>query len=258
MYSCEKDSSDIIDPLITFPNITDVFVTPGSFDTAYINPVLVAVVTSEEPVQNVNGRITNPLSVILGDVQLKDDGILPDTTASDGHFTGQLSQLLDCKLIGNYKVEFSAQNTSGVYGNTFIGNFAVINTSNNPPIISDLILPDSLRRPSGIGADTINIGFMQVRAFDSEGICNIDLVSYNSFRPTGNQNGFNVPLFDDGNILAHGDSVANDGKFSLLIKITPSPADSLIGYFRFEFTAKDRGNPSLVSNTLIDSINVYR
>lgn len=256
MYSCEKDSSDVVDPEITFPNITGVLVTPGTFDTTFINPVLVAVISSEEPVANVNGRVKDALGVILGDALLKDDGVLPDTTAGDGRFTGQFSQQLSCKLIGNYQVEFVAQNVSGVYGNTVIGNFSVVNNTNNPPLISDLILPDSLKRPSGIGADTVNIGFMQVRAFDPEGLCNIDILSYNSFRPTGNQNGFNVPLFDDGNILAHGDSVANDGKFSLLIKITPSPADSLIGYFRFEFKAKDRG--SLESNTLIDSINVYR
>lgn len=185
MYSCEKDSSDIIDPIISFPKIMDVFVTPGSFDTAYINPVLVAVVTSDEPVSNVNGRITNPLSVILGDVQLKDDGILPDTTAGDGHFTGQLSQLLDCKLVGNYKVEFTAQNISGVYGNTFIGNFGVTNINNNRPSVNFVISPDSLRRPSGIGGDSVNLAFLQMHPTDPDGVCDINLAYFFSFRPDG-------------------------------------------------------------------------
>ena len=258
MYSCEKDDSSVVDPGVTFPNITDAFITPDTFDTTAINAVFTALVTSEEAVSFVNARVTNPLGTILADVTLKDDGVLPDTAAGDGRYTGLFSFTLVCKLVGNYKVEFSAQNVSGVNGNTFIKSFAVTNISNNPPFIFNLILPDSLRRPGGVGGDTVNFGFMQVSASDPEGLCDIDLVYFNSFRPSGIQNGFNIPLYDDGNIIAHGDTVAGDGKYSLFIKITPDPADSLIGFFRFEFNARDRGTPGLISNTLIDSINVHR
>ena len=45
-------------------------------------------------------------------------------------------------------------------------------------------------------------------------------------------------MFDDGNLALHGDQVAGDGIYSLLIQIS-STNDK--GTYRLEFQAKDRG-----------------
>lgn len=259
--SCEKDDTSVIDPIITFPNIASTFITPNSFDTTALTPVFVAVIQSEEEVSEVNARITNPQGTVLGDVQLKDDGVSPDTTAGDKRYTGQLNLNLSCKLIGSYKVEFTAKNVSGVNGNTVVNNFAVTSTFNNPPSVSFVISPDSLRRPSGVGDDSVNIAFLQAHPTDPDGNCNVSQVYFYSFRPDGSatNNGNLIPMNDEGN-TGLCDSIANDKKFSLCIKIVNNPnapgyTPPQTGMYRFKYFAKDYDG--LESDSLVKFINVY-
>lgn len=259
--SCEKDDTSVIDPIVTFPNILEAFVTPNSFDTTILKPVLVAVVQSEEPVTGVNARITNPQGTVLTDIALKDDGVLPDTTAGDNRYSVQLDYTLVCKLNGNYNVEFTAVNASGVTGNTLVKNFNVVSPFNNPPSVGLIISPDSLRRPSGVGDDSVNIAFLQVHPTDPDGNCNVGQVYFYSFRPDGSatNNGNFIPMNDDGNI-GFCDSVANDKKFSLCIRIvnnpnTPGYTPPQTGNYRFKYFAKDYDG--LESDSLVKLINVY-
>lgn len=255
-YSCEKDDPTIIDPQLSLPSVISVTANPNIFDSTYISCVILAEVSSAVSIRLVTSTIKSPDGIDLGTIQLKDDGITPDTVAGDNNFTGLFIYNLTCRLIGFYNIEVIAENISGLFSNTYIVNFRVVNNFNHNPSISNLIIPDSIRRPSGIGSDTVNLGFLQVSAFDDDGLCDIASVNYNSFRPSGSQSGFNEPLYDDGNLLAHGDTTAGDGKYSLIVKIKPNPSDTSIGFFRFEFRAKDRS--FAVSNTLIDSIYVHR
>jgi len=262
LISCEKDDNSVIDPKLTFPTITGVFVTPGTFDTAAIKTVLVAVVQSEEQVSLVKATVSNPWSSILKEIELKDNGVLPDTTAGDGRYTGRFDSTLSCKLVGSYKVEFIAYNKSGTSSNIVIGNFNVSNSNNNRPSVNYVISPDSLRRPSGTGSDSVNIGFLQAWPTDPEGICDVDRVYFYSFRPDGTpgNNGNPISLLDDGNQV-NCDSVAHDGKFSICIKIVNNPftpgytGPPQIGNYRFRYFAKDIGG--LESDSLVKFINVY-
>ncbi len=263
MYSCEKDDGSIVDPIITYPLISSVIVTPNTFDTINLKSVFVAVVQSEEQVLSVTARVTNPYGTVLTDVTLKDDGFFPDTTSGDGRFTGEMNLTLTCKLVGSYNAEFTARNISGVNSNTFISSFTVTNTNNLRPSVNIVLSPDSLRRPSGIGSDSVMIGFLQMHPLDPDGVCDVNQAYFFSFRPDGSatNNGNPISMFDDGNIEVHCDSIAYDGKFSLCIKIVNNPnapgytGPPQIGNYRFKYFAKDFGG--LESDSLVKLINVY-
>lgn len=251
--SCEKKDDSVYDPRLNFPKLSDAYVTPNTFDTIYISNIIGVKVLSEEAINKVTAKILNPNNILLAEIELKDNGIAPDTTAQNGWYTASFNQLLDCKLIGSYKIEIIAENISGLIGNTVVTSFTVTNVNNHQPGISNLIAPDSLRRPSGVGADTVNIAFLQVSASDPDGICDVNEAKFNSFKPDGIPSSGNpFTMFDDGNIIAHGDTTAFDGKFSLLIQINSS---NQIGNYLFKFNTKDIGG--LVSDTTFKTITVH-
>src|SRR5690606_11564403 len=99
----------------------------------------------------------------------------------------------------------------------------------------------------------VNAYVLTVLAGDPDGYCDFQSVFFNSFLPNGQgstQNPFS--MFDDGNILLHGDTTAMDSRFSLIVAIpfnTP-----LTGYYTFKYQARDRSG--ILSPQLIDSIFV--
>jgi hypothetical protein len=172
-----------------------------------------------------------------------------------------LSINLSCKLVGSYKVEFTARNVSGVNGNTLISDFDITSTFNNKPQVNFVISPDSLRRPSGVGGDSVNTAFLQAHPIDPDGNCNVKEVYFYSFRPDGSatNNGNPIFMFDDGN-QGFCDSIANDKKFSLCVRIvnnpnTPGYVPPQTGNYRFKYFAKDY--EGLESDSLVKIINVY-
>jgi len=104
---------------------------------------------------------------------------------------------------------------------------------NNPPVIYDLVAPDSLQ----IGSPSI--AYIFVSATDPDGPGDIDSVYFTSIRPDGTSNGLHFYLHDDGQ---YGDSVAADGRYTLGITFDSSVQ---LGIFTFTFSAKDkRGDQS--------------
>ena len=211
-------------------------------------------VSSIDPIEQVSVTLVNPSNEGEQAFQLRDDGVSPDVTAGDGIYSGRIIYSRICRFIGNWKAEFIAETQDGLFSNTIQENFTVINTNNQPPLLSNLIAPDSLRRPNG---DTINIAFLQVKVTDPDGDCDDREAYFNSFNP----NGFVLPnnpfaMFDDGNIIAHGDSVAGDNKYSLIVQIGSNPSDTSIGNFTFKFNAKDKS--LAVSDTLTKIITIHR
>jgi len=157
---------------------------------------------------------------------------------------------ISCLLIGKYKVEYLAENSSGLFSNLETSDFIVVNTANVPPAVSDLHAPTSIQVPSS----GTNTAVLSVNANDPNGYCDIKNVFFNSYRPDGTITGGSpFTMFDDGNILLHGDTVAGDSRYSLIIGI-PSNQTTL-GYFKFIYQSRDNAN--LLSNQVIDSINVF-
>lgn len=250
--ACEKEDSNIIDPTLTFPSILASYLNPLTFNSDTINCVAVAVVSSEEAIQNVQATVTNPSSSQIGIFILKDDGVLPDTTANDGRYTGLIYYITSCRLVGNYQVEFLAQNVSGLFSNTLIQSFQVVRQPNLTPIISNIIIvPDSIQ--------VLQQSFFvfMVTAIDPEGYCDILRVFYEGTNPNG---GALTPqnLYDDGSCciiegtgVTSGDTTALDSKFTRKFY----GSTSITGYYRYNIRAVDRSGDT--SNILSDSIYVY-
>lgn len=251
--SCEKQDDSIIDPTLTFPKILDAFVTPQVFDTTVVNSVAVAVVTSEEPVSTVTVSVTSPETGNKLIVELRDDGVSPDTTAGDGRYSGLINFNMSCRYVGVYPCVFLAKNKSGLSSNTIQKSLQVVNSNDHLPVVSNLrIYPDSVH------VNTPTFIIFSVTAIDPDGSCDIKQVYYDGFKPD------NSPLerrrlYDDGSCcqientgLTSGDSTANDSRF---IRQLYGPPDQ-VGYYRYYIRAVD--NSDSLSSILADSIYVYQ
>lgn len=249
--SCEKEDKSVIDPFLTFPRITAAFVNPTSVSSASINAIVSAVVVSQDGISSVTGKIFNPINAEVLTVQLKDDGVAPDTTAGDGRFTANITYSPSCVIVGSYKIELVAVGSGGTSSNVVNVTLNVFQSGNLPPAISNLIIPDSLQRPTG---SNLNTAFLQIKAIDPNGQCDIKDVYFYSYRPDGTptNNGNSFSMFDDGDIALHCDTTAGDTKYSLCVVINST---AQLGYFKFRFNAKDRSLDT--TNYILDSINVY-
>ena len=97
------------------------------------------------------------------------------------------------------------------------------------PVLYDVIAPDSLQRGS------VYISYIFARAFDPDGLDNIDSVYFISTRPDGSSNGIHLYMYDDGS--TYEDSVAGDGRYT--IGIQAPDTSSQIGDYTFTFYALD-------------------
>lgn len=159
-------------------------------------------------------------------------------------FQGVISFKIKRIIVGKFWVNVLARDKYGNQSNMLSTTFTLIR-SGKPPIISDLKAPDSVSLPS-FGSKVIQ---MSLKADDENGdIKEVYFKSLDSSDP--NRKFF---LYDSGNLNLHGDSLANDGIFSILIELpynmTPKP-------YRFEFEAKDF--TELLSNKILHTIVVIR
>src|SRR5690606_26895004 len=142
-------------------------------------------------------------------------GVFTLTDAGSGTYTGNITLSgFSCLLVGNYKIQFVAEDELGLFSNLVVNNLPVINTANQAPTVSGLIAPDTILIPSS----GVNAYVLSVLAGDPDGYCDFQSVFFNSFLPNGqgsSQNPFS--MFDDGNIPLHGDTVAMDSRFSLIV-----------------------------------------
>jgi len=133
---------------------------------------------------------------------------------------------------GTYKLNFTATGMSGVNKLVATGTFSFNNGQDNlAPVISNSVID-----PDTVVVNDTTIIFTSVDAFDSNGANDILEVYFIVYKPDGSTNNIKLALFDDGN-LEHGDKIAGDGTYSLLIQIDQSNDK---GTYRFEFRAKDR------------------
>jgi len=170
-----------------------------------------------------------------------------DTTKGDSTFSNKYP-FSQSYLNGKYTIQYylinSNNNTELVAEHNFIYNN---NLADAAPVVSNLVAPDTVSLNSGATTD-INLS---IQVADSNGLNDINIVFFNSFKPNGDPaTGNPFLMYDDGNIL-HGDAVAGDGIYSLIISL---PSGTNKGTYRWEFQARDRGKKT--SNIIIHNIVV--
>lgn len=263
--SCELNSVEVIEnssviPVLIETTVIPVFVNTSGYppsqktidttilitarlDKAYLNTV------------NVSYEIEDPDKSVLAFGTLLDDGKNPDQTSSDGIYTAKPVVKFLSTLLGTYTVKTYASNTNGDQSVLISSSLIVFNTSNTPPQLSLLDAPDTVFVPSGSTPSLVKVS---ITAIDSQGLSDIVSVTLRSLRPDSTVAGL-FPLYDDGSSavqptfnIVSGDSVANDGRYTLTIPIFSNTQKNT---FRdFVFTATDRS--SAVSNTIIKRVYI--
>jgi len=150
---------------------------------------------------------------------------------------------------GNYITEYYVEDNVSS-GNDKVHKIASHNflfisgQQNKPPVISNLIAPDSV-----VVVAPRSLINLHITVEDENGLLDIREVYFMVFGP-GSTTGNKVSMFDDGQ-EANGDDTADDGIFSRIIEVTPTNTK---GEYRFEFEAVDRAGA--VSNKIIHLLQV--
>ncbi|MBI2427654.1 MAG: hypothetical protein HYV29_02460 [Ignavibacteriales bacterium] len=204
---------------------------------------------------NVYYQIEDPDKSILTTGELLDDGKDPDQTQFNGVYTSRPIVKFPSTLLGAYTVSIYAANKTGDQSVLISSSVILFNGSNTPPQLSALDAPDTVFVPTGSAPSLIKIS---ITAVDSQGLSDIVSVMLRSLRPDSTVAGL-FPLYDDGSSsvrptfnMVSGDSVANDGRYTLTIPIFNNTQKNT---FRdFIFTATDRS--STLSNTVIKRVYI--
>ncbi len=176
---------------------------------------------------------------------LLDNGVAPDQKAGDGIYSGNIPLRLMTSSVGKYIIQVQASGDEGLVSNNFALPVSVISSNNRPPIISDLIVPDTMYVP----ASGSNLYKVSVFVSDADGLASIEAVTFSSYRSNGTLADI-FTLFDDG-ATGSGDAVKGDGRYTLTIQL---PAGTARQYRDFVFSAKDKSGA--VSNSLTKRIYI--
>jgi hypothetical protein len=138
---------------------------------------------------------------------------------------------------GIYNIKYYVKNTDETLQQVALGSFKYNNGQDNlpPEIANSVVDPDTAVVTAAI------VIFTSVEASDPNGQNDILKVFFVVYKPDSSTNGNELELYDDGNIDDHGDLIAGDGIYSLLIEVN---ATNDKGTYRFEFQAIDRGGKS--------------
>ena len=246
--SCEKSDDSVIDPNLKSPILTNLYKSKDTVFTTSTAPVInLFTSVSVNPndggdIKSVTCKVLSPLNSVLATYTMSDNGILPDSIVGDGRYSCTINITnISCLLVGQYSIQLLAENTAGLLSNQINSSLYVVMTNNQAPIVSGLFAPDSIAIPSTGNS----ISTLSVFTLDSNGYCDIKRVFFNSYRPDSTITGGSpFTMYDDGNILEHGDTIANDGRFSLIIQIASTQTTSC--WYTCKYQAED--NSGLLSN----------
>jgi hypothetical protein len=262
---CEKKQTDIIDPVIEAPYLSNATLRPDVIDGDLILVDSVWHTTDVIPLSietsikvNVSTNIPLPANVecsilnsrsssLVTQSYLHDDGVAPDLVKGDSIYSGKIDFTLARSEAGKFQVVFLTQGLGGSSSNS-ISLPLLIQSKILSPVLVSIHAPDTLKlQPT---KQTI---LLQAVASDLYGLFNIKYVFFNSFIPPDMHPSSANPidLYDDGAIEAHGDSVANDGKYSRLVEF---PSNVPLGTYRWEFQVQSQSDA--MSNKIIHYLTV--
>ncbi|OQY76292.1 MAG: hypothetical protein B6D45_04110 [Ignavibacteriales bacterium UTCHB3] len=142
---------------------------------------------------------------------------------------------------GEYRTEYFVSDAEGNVYKLAVNRFVYDNGSaNQPPVLSDLVAPDTV-----VVTDT-SIFRMTVKAIDPNGKQDLSRVYFVVTRPDGTSNNAALLMYDDGNFALHGNEVANDDIYSIIVSVYSSNQK---GEYTFTFTAEDRAKTKSIPVT---------
>jgi hypothetical protein len=261
---CERRESTIIDTQGQTPLLAQVIVSPSSINSDTIN-----VGSSRKPEDTLSLSTTitahvdqmagNPISAVrfslknpdnneaISQGALLDDGNGADQRRNDGIYSGKAEFQIERVVIGVFQVEVTAEGSNGFQSNTVIAPLTVYR-GNHPPVISAIQAPDTVHLGS---QDQLLV--LHVSADDPDGLADLARVILNSYLPDGSPSKQNpIPMYDDGS-PDHGDTIAGDGIFSLIIQLSYTTPT---GTYKFVFQAFDRSNVG--SSTIVHTVTVLQ
>lgn len=254
---CEKTQDGIIDPR---ENITEFRILSIQMPDTVIYGVddSVVVITAEiDNPQDVTsiyfdifdyaGELINENNEMLDNGDINRYG---DETAGDAKYSAKII-FGNTDANGNYYFRFHAVDI--FQSNKILAEKRIVYFNNQPffpPVISDLVLPDSVNRGESF--------VFSVKAEDGNGLADIRSVFFELYRPDGTVLYYNqstedthFPMFDNGDLSGAGDALAGDGIYSLKNSFGST---AQTGYWRFEFQAVDRSDS--LSNKIIKEMLV--
>ena len=252
LWGCANKYDGVIDTGSTNFQVTFV---NSSNDTLYVpGDSLIVISITLNTAANVKSIYFNIIgpdgeNINSSPVPLFDDGnnaIRGDLSKGDNTYSNKYpfsQSFLNGKYTIQYYIVNSLDKTMLVAERSFNYNN---NIADVPPVVSNLMAPDTVTINT---SDTTHIP-LSIQVDDPNGIKDIEYVFFNSFLPSGNPSSQNPFLmFDDG---THGDAVAGDGIYSLVIGLPPAGVTK--GTYRWEFQARDREKKT--SNIIIHNIVV--
>lgn len=139
-----------------------------------------------------------------------------------------------------YTFTFRAWDSFNVISNSLGKEVNMINLA---PHLENSILPDMITLPVG---DTTAFPIM-ITCWDDQTIADIAQVTVQALKPDTSW-GTEIDLFDDGDLIAHGDTTEGDSVYSRIVEIWPS---NMLGLYQFYFRGEDKaGNQSELIDTL--------
>ncbi len=201
--------------------------------------VVSASVTDPESAANlakVAANIVRPnSSASILTIDLHDDGVSPDPIANDGNYTANAEYKVTRSQAGRYRIQVSATDKDGLRSNIADRSFFVAR-NNSKPTLFGLIAPDTITIPVGVSL----LVHITISSSDSDGIADVREVFFRSLTSTNPD--FKFFLKDDGGtdpitpplFQPSGDSVAGDGRYSILIPLTDGPNVRRTNIFAFQ------------------------
>jgi len=137
---------------------------------------------------------------------------------------------------GKYDIKYYVKNADESLQQVALASFNYNNGQDNePPVIANTIID-----PDTVVVNEPTVIFISVEADDPNGMSDIEIVFFIVYRPDSTTNGNRNQMFDDG-LIEHGDQIAGDGVYSLVIQVDENNQK---GTYRFEFQAIDRSGES--------------
>jgi hypothetical protein len=264
LTSCERSVDTPVDRDLARPYLHDLQMFPESFNTDTIlvgggtNPgdilhlsfdcIVIADRVTGNPTPTIRYTVGLPAEEsVFAEGVLKDDGISPDLSANDGIFAGKVSFAIQRVNIGRFEVAINGFYDPASPSNLVRRSFDIFRSS-QAPVIAGLVAPDTVILP---GPGQVTLLLITLGASDPDGLGDLREVFFRNLdSPSDTTRKFF--LLDDGHVTGvSGDSVANDGTFSIIVQL---PAGTPAATYRFLFEATDRSG--LGSNTILHPLTV--